>query len=85
MLLGTPVIATNHGGNPEAIRDGENGRLVAPENPEAFVEPIHRLMADPCEWKRISDTARAEALVNYGTAAHIDGITRIYEKLVGRR
>lgn len=85
MLLGTPVIATNHGGNPEAIRDGENGCLVAPENAQAFVQPIHRLLTDGKEWRRISEHARAQALIRYGTHAHIDGITNIYKEMVGQR
>lgn len=85
MLLGTPVIATNHGGNPEAIRDGENGLLVAPEDAGAFITPLHRLLTDGTEWHRISEHARAQALVRYGTHAHVSGITNIYKEMVGRR
>jgi glycosyltransferase involved in cell wall biosynthesis len=81
MLLGTPVVATDHGGNPEAINDRQNGYLVKPEDPEAFVEPIHSLLTDPQEWQRISETARAGALTDYGVDMHIEGITRIYERM----
>lgn len=81
MLLGTPVIATNHGGNPEAITDGHNGYLVQPEMAEAFVEPIQRLLSDDREWERISVTARREALEHYGVAAHIQGVTDIYGRM----
>lgn len=82
MLLGTPVIATDHGGNPEAINDGMNGYLVPPETPDAFVEPLHRLLADDAEWKRISETARRQALEHYGVNAHINGVTNIYDRMV---
>ena len=85
MLLGTPVIATNHGGNPEAICDGENGCLVAPENAEAFLQPLHRLLTDNAEWRRISEQARARALIQYGTRAHVSGITNIYKEMVGQQ
>lgn len=85
MLLGTPVVATDHGGNREAIRDGENGLLVPAENAEAFVEPIHRLLTDHCEWRRISDRAREEALRTYGAETHIGAVTDIYMKMVGSR
>ncbi len=81
MLLGTPVIATNHGGNPEAITDGVNGFLVRPEDPEAFVEPLHRLLADKADWQAISETARRQALTAYGADMHVEGITAIYERL----
>ena len=44
MHLGTPVIATRHGGNPEAIEDGRNGFLVDPDDPD---DPLlDRLSAD---------------------------------------
>lgn len=85
MLLGTPVIATDHGGNREAIRTGENGLLVTPENAEAFVAPLHRLLTDAQEWRRISERGRREALRTYGTEAHIEGITNLYKKMVGGR
>lgn len=85
MLLGTPVLATDHGGNREAIRNGENGLLVPAENAEAFVAPLHRLLTDACEWRRISDRAREEALRTYGTDTHIEGVTNIYRKMVGSR
>ncbi|MDB5524066.1 MAG: hypothetical protein JWM58_1829 [Rhizobium sp.] len=82
MLLGTPVIATDHGGNPEAITDGENGYLVRPEDPEAFVEPLYRLLAEDAEWQRISQVARSQALDHYGVNAHINGVTDIYSRMV---
>ena len=81
MLLGTPVIATNHGGNAEAITDGVNGYLVPPEIPEAFVAPLRRLLSDAAEWQRISETARKQALCHYGVDAHIKGVMNIYGEL----
>ena len=83
MLLGTPVVATDHGGNREAIRDNSNGLLVAAESAEAFVGPLHRLLSDRCEWRRISEQARHEALRAYGTEAHIEGVSKLYKKMAG--
>ena len=83
MLLGTPVVATDHGGNPEAIEDGVNGFLVEAEDPAAFVKPVHRLLQDPSECRRISETARSMALENYGISKHVRSISDIYFSLVG--
>lgn len=78
MMLGTPVIATRHGGNPEAITDGLTGFLVEPENSSAFVEPIHRLLNDSRLYRRITKTARTMALETYGIEKHVKAITDIY-------
>lgn len=82
MMLGSPVVATHHGGNPEAIEDGVNGFLVEAENPEAFVEPIHRLLNNEVEYRRISETARSMALENYGITKHVQQISQIYRDLL---
>ena len=47
MGIGTPCVATSVGGNPELIRDGENGLLVPPEDPYALANAIIRLIRDP--------------------------------------
>jgi glycosyltransferase involved in cell wall biosynthesis len=81
MLLGIPVIATRHGGNPEAIEDDVNGFLVEADNPAAFVDPVRRLLNDATEFTRISDTARSQALRAYGISKHVQAISDIYMRL----
>ncbi|MES2604920.1 MAG: glycosyltransferase family 4 protein, partial [Pseudomonadota bacterium] len=46
MAAGTPVIGGLCGGTPELIRDGENGFVVAPDQPEVLAERIMQLTAD---------------------------------------
>jgi glycosyltransferase involved in cell wall biosynthesis len=43
---GTPVIASARGGNPEVVRDGENGILVPHPDRHALVNAIRRACAD---------------------------------------
>jgi len=83
MLLGTPVIATADGGNIEAIEDGVTGFLVKPEDPDAFTEPLLRLLTDPDCWQRISEVARLRAKSDYSVETHIAKITAIYRVLLG--
>jgi glycosyltransferase involved in cell wall biosynthesis len=85
MFLETPVIATDHGGNPEAIEHGVTGILVQPERPDAFVAPIHRLLTDAEFRTWITTNARRRALATYGVEVHVKRITEIYEKIVGHR
>jgi glycosyltransferase involved in cell wall biosynthesis len=44
MAMGLPVVATDVGGNGEAI--GDTGFLVRERSPEAFAEPVIRLLED---------------------------------------
>jgi len=47
MAAGLPVVATNVGGNPEAVLDGKTGWLVPPENPTVMAEKIIDLLDNP--------------------------------------
>src|SRR3546814_16641998 len=62
MLLETPDIAANSGGNPEAIEDGENGLIVPPDDPESFADAALALIDDPARAQRIAVTAHEQAL-----------------------
>jgi len=47
MAAALPVVATDVGGNAEAIVDGEGGFIVEPANPEALATAIKALVDDP--------------------------------------
>jgi glycosyltransferase involved in cell wall biosynthesis len=44
MALGLPVVASDAGGNPELIRSGETGLLVAPLDPQAWATALARVL-----------------------------------------
>lgn len=46
MSVGTPVVATNVGGNPEVVSDGEHGLLLDANDSAALEHALTRLMAD---------------------------------------
>jgi phosphatidylinositol alpha-1,6-mannosyltransferase len=46
------------GGVAEAIRHGETGLLVPPDDPAAFAEAADRLLRDPAARRRLGETAR---------------------------
>ena len=58
LAVGTPVVATAVGGVPEVVRDGENGLLVAPGDPEALAGAIVRLLDEPGLRERLAAAAR---------------------------
>ena len=55
--LKTPVIATNVGGNPELVTNGETGILIPPENPEEMITAINRLILDEEMKQKLSKNA----------------------------
>lgn len=46
MASGIPIVASKIGGIPDAVRDGETGLLVQPEDPSALAEAVIRLLQD---------------------------------------
>src|SRR5438874_1085002 len=55
---GLPVVAGDSGGVPDAVRDGETGLLVPPEEPAAIADAICRLLADPAAATRMGQNGR---------------------------
>lgn len=60
-----PVIVSKLEGLKDAIKDGENGFLVEPENPEAYVSKINSLLTDETYRKSFGQKARQYVLDNY--------------------
>ncbi len=81
MLIGTVVVAARSGGSPEAIRDGETGLLVTPDDAEAFGTAIAGL-TDPARRLRIADHAQAEARRRFGVEPHVRAVSAVYAEMM---
>lgn len=57
MAMGKPVVATRCLGTLDYIRDGENGLLVEPCDPQALAEAIHRVLNDSALAKTLAQNA----------------------------
>jgi colanic acid/amylovoran biosynthesis glycosyltransferase len=66
MATGLPVIVTAHGGIPELVRDGENGRLVPERSPGAIAAAILELAGAPESWRKLGAAGRASVVESYG-------------------
>jgi glycosyltransferase involved in cell wall biosynthesis len=82
MLLGTPVVAADSGGNPEAIRHDETGLLAVPDQPESFAHHISQLLRHPDQAQRLSAAAYEDAMARFGVERHSRSITEVYQQLV---
>ncbi|MBI4142800.1 glycosyltransferase [Candidatus Uhrbacteria bacterium] len=81
MAAGVPVIASNIGGLPELVRDGETGVLVPPRDAHALANSIEMLYSDPSRAAALG--ARAQEIVRseYGPKRHYHHLAGIYEEL----
>ena len=65
LASGVPCVTTTVTGNPEIVRDGIEGRLVPPGDPEALAEAMIDLLRDPEVRRRMAAAARASAIERF--------------------
>jgi glycosyltransferase involved in cell wall biosynthesis len=82
MAASLPVIATEVGGNAEAVKDGVSGFLVPPEDPAALSAAIIRLLSDPTQAKVMGMAGKVLAAEQFTTEAMMTRITAAYSKLL---
>ena len=58
MWHGIPAVVTRCGGLPEAVADGETGRVVPPGEPEALAAALVELLQDPAVRTRMGHAAQ---------------------------
>jgi len=83
LAVGCPVIATAVGGVPEVVRDGENGLLVPPDDPEALAAAIRRFFADDDLRRRLAEAASG-SVAGYTEDAVFARIEEELARAVGR-
>jgi len=77
MSMGKPVIATNVGGIPELVEEGETGFLVPPKDPMAIADRALSLCRDSARRLRMGQAARARVESNFtvkDVTAKLEGI-----------
>lgn len=83
MATALPVVATRHGGIPEAIQDGMSGLLVGERDPQALAGAITRLLENP-ETARALGQAGAESVRReFASTSAIAALEAIYDQAVG--
>jgi len=80
MFAARPIVASAVGDVPVALASGAAGLLVPPGDAAALADAIHRLLAQPFEAQRMSQSAQARAAAEYG----IDRMVRRYAELYHR-
>jgi len=81
MASGLPIIATKVRGLPEILKDGQNGFLVEPRNPEQIAEKALLLLNDEELRKRISNN-NLEEVKKYDWKIVIDKLENVYFNII---
>ena len=82
---GVPVIATNVGGNPESVVNGQNGFLIPAKNSDAMAKSILTLLAKPEKLAAISRTSRHFVQQNFSLAKMIQTMESCYIEWLEKR
>jgi len=85
MASGIAVVATRHGGIPEAITDGESGLLVDENDAQGLAVATLRLIEDPALRQRIALGGREAVGRKYDRAAQDRELISFYKGLMQSR
>lgn len=82
LLSGTPVIASNKGGNPEVVRHGENGLLVPYADLDALIATLRAAFSDETRIRLAAGTAAG--LERFHWATMVEQTAALLERIAER-
>lgn len=82
MASGIPVVATNGGGIPEIIRDGENGLLAEAGNVVDLAECIEKLIINSDLRDRLAEAGRESVLERFTVCQVARKVEMFYDRLL---
>lgn len=85
LLMERGAVATNVGGLPDTVQDGETGLLVPPRDHLALAEAISHLVDNPGERARMGKLGRQRVLVRFDIQNTVDSLEAIYADVLCRR
>jgi glycosyltransferase involved in cell wall biosynthesis len=81
MAVGLPVIASKVEGIPEAIRDGQDGLLFTPNNPQELASQIRQLVKNRSLWSEISKSAWERQRSEFSDRSMAARVAAVYDEL----
>jgi colanic acid/amylovoran biosynthesis glycosyltransferase len=78
MATGLPVVATLHGGIPEAVTSGHDGILVPERSPTELAQAILSLLHDPARWQHLSQNAATTVRARFDSEVQVHHLEDLY-------
>lgn len=85
LACGTPVVASHVGGIPEVIRQGRDGLLVPPGNPQAFAAAIEDLLSNRPRLREMGRDGAAYASTTFDAARMAGEYLAWFEEVLAER
>jgi glycosyltransferase involved in cell wall biosynthesis len=82
LALGKPVVATNTGGIPEIIKDGQTGRLVEAANPQVLANGIIEMLTQKDQALKMAERGQAVAREQFCIDAMVENYIAVYRQLL---
>ncbi len=79
---GCCVVAADHGGLPEIVRDGVSGRLVTPGDPGALARALAALRDDPAQRERLGAAAATDVRERFAPALLLERAQALYDDVL---
>jgi glycosyltransferase involved in cell wall biosynthesis len=80
--MGRPVVAPNHGGAVEIIRNGETGRLFKPRDPSSLAEALGEIISMKAEQReQLSELAIANIRENFSLERMCNATLEVYNEV----
>jgi glycosyltransferase involved in cell wall biosynthesis len=78
---GVPVVASNSGGIPEIVSDGETGFLTPPSDPAKLAARIRDVMTNPAALHRVAENARRAVQESYSLEQYQGRVMGILDRV----
>ncbi len=84
MAAGLPVVATDVGGTPEVVVDGETGLLVPPRDPIALADAVRKLLEVPGWAETFGRRGRARIETHFDETRMLREVEVLLDQLIAR-
>jgi len=86
MACGKPILASNVSDNPRLVKDGENGFLFNPANPQDIANAILRFSKQsPAQWKHMGQISRQRAEKMLSPDVFVNKYIELIEQVTANR
>jgi glycosyltransferase involved in cell wall biosynthesis len=82
MAAGKPVVATDGGGVPEIVIDGQTGLLVPMDDVNAMASAICRVLVDPARAAHMGRIGRQRVREHFMIERSVERLQRVYDELL---